>query len=70
MSHKSTLNVIDKLVQGFDTLPQNWRDKLMQNLPVWNFLRCLVSDLYTFRMTLMQILMIWIMITIVDWVLL
>jgi len=37
MSHKSTLNVIDKLVQGFDTLPQNWRDKFMQNLPVWHF---------------------------------
>ena len=72
MSHKSTLNTIDELVQGYDTLPQTWRDKLTQDLPVCHFILCLVFDVCIcyVRIILKQILMIWIMPTIVDWALL
>ena len=37
-SHKLTLNVVDELVQGHDTLLQTWRDKLTQDLLVWDFI--------------------------------
>ena len=45
MSHKSTLNIIDELVQGYATLPQTWKDKLTQDLPVWNCISCIKFDI-------------------------
>ena len=34
LSHKGTLNAVDKITKDYDALPQSWRESILQHLPV------------------------------------